>query len=65
MRGDLSDSRMAFCNLLGLHPATVVDYERGVTKTMPVGIKEALIEVGFSESTLLILGRFRKHGLNL
>ena len=46
---DVSDSRMSFCNLLGLHPATVVDYERGLTRTMPAGIREALIEVGFSD----------------
>lgn len=46
--GDSNESRMSFCNLLGLHPATVVDYERGLTRTMPAGIREALIEVGFN-----------------
>ena len=62
--GDLNDSRMAFCNLLGLHPATVVDYERGVTKTMPVGIKEALIEVGFSEEYVADLGAIQEAWVN-
>jgi len=60
----ISDSRMAFCNLLGLHPATVVDYERGVTKTMPVGIKEALIEVGFSEEYVADLGAIQEAWVN-
>ena len=56
----ISDSRMSFCNLLGLHPATVVDYERGLTRTMPAGIKEALIEVGFSEEYVTDLGAIQE-----
>lgn len=62
--GDVSDSRMSFCNLLGLHPATVVDYERGLTRTMPAGIREALIEVGFSEEYVADLGAIQEAWVN-
>ena len=41
-------SRIAFCQMLCLHPATVLKYETGRQRPMPSQIKTALLECGLA-----------------
>ena len=50
-------SRIAFCQILCLHPATVLKYEKGEQRTMPSQIKDALSEAGMSKEKIDALAR--------
>jgi transcriptional regulator with XRE-family HTH domain len=41
-------SRIDFCKMLCVHPATVLKYESNLQKNMPVQIYDALVETGMS-----------------
>lgn len=47
-----NESRMAFCILLAVHPATVAEYDEGKVKSMPALIERALKNAGLSDEYL-------------
>jgi DNA-binding XRE family transcriptional regulator len=50
-------SRIAFCQILCLHPATVLKYEKGQQRTMPSQITMALSEGGMSLDRISTLAK--------
>lgn len=50
-------SRIAFCQLLCLHPATVLKYEKGEQRPMPSQIRVALKEAGMDQKYLEMLAK--------
>lgn len=47
-----NESRMAFCQLLAVHPATVAEYDEGKVKAMPALIERALLNAGLDQEYL-------------
>lgn len=45
-------SRIAFCQMLCVHPATLLKYEKGDQRTMPSQIFEALSETGMEQKLI-------------
>jgi transcriptional regulator with XRE-family HTH domain len=45
-------SRIAFCQLICCHPATLFKYEKGDQRTMPSQIFEALYDAGMSKESI-------------
>ncbi len=54
----LNESRMAFCILLAIHPATVLEYDSGRTRTMPALIERALVTAGMDTEVIETLKTF-------
>lgn len=50
-------SRIAFCQMLCCHPATVLKYEKGLQRTMPSQIYTALQECGMDSIRINALAR--------
>jgi transcriptional regulator with XRE-family HTH domain len=50
-------SRIGFCQILCLHPATVLKYEKGEQRTMPSQIKYALSEAGMDKARIDALAK--------
>ena len=53
-----TESRMAFCKLLALHPAVVAEYDKGKCKHMPAMIKEALLAASCPEKFIETLDSY-------